>query len=609
MGEYLSDEGRRVLIEKATSGLVAFLLIALVLTPVSAWSLGGTKEAQRGSDAVLPDVLVGNVVANTGSIDGISWQQKTFFAANRYWVFFMNGTSNGIYDTGTACYSSSADGLSWETSESIASNMTESSGENLQVMLTSGGYIDVFARCINHTLAIFYMRGVPNSDGTITWLTGWQTAWLMVQANVDFYAIVDSNGYPWISWGYGLTSRSIYIYVTKDAYNNGTWQTASGFPIQLTSTPYTNDFMVPLSNGRVYVMYFSAPGLIYGKLWNGTGFGSEETTSTSQVMPQFAYAGESWSRSVVVDSLDNIYVLFLSTTQNLVFVQRSMSSGWNSETIIQTGVANYSSPSLNLVYDQWLQAYWVYNSSSIVFKNFIDGTWDANPTFIVNEQDEIPTVAGPSGYDGRLNSFTQTFGPYACLLWIANSTTPDTYNVKFALVTLFEHDVGISVSAAKDRIGLGYTVNFSVLLANNGLSSESLNFTLLTNSTVIGIGQINLNPMSHVTVWFSWNTSGLSYGNYTISAYVRPVPGETNIANNNCTGGWVTVSIPGDITGPNGYPDGMVDMRDIGYVARRFLCTPGSSLWDPNADINSDGVVNMTDIGIVARNFGQHYVS
>jgi hypothetical protein len=51
--------------------------------------------------------------------------------------------------------------------------------------------------------------------------------------------------------------------------------------------------------------------------------------------------------------------------------------------------------------------------------------------------------------------------------------------------------------------------------------------------------------------------------------------------------------------------NGKVDMKDIGYVARRFMCTPTDPLWDPIADINSDGKIDMSDIGTVARHFGE----
>jgi parallel beta-helix repeat protein len=58
----------------------------------------------------------------------------------------------------------------------------------------------------------------------------------------------------------------------------------------------------------------------------------------------------------------------------------------------------------------------------------------------------------------------------------------------------------------------------------------------------------------------------------------------------------------GDING-----DGKVDMKDVGYVARRFMCVPSDPLWDSIADLNSDGKINMIDIGTVARHFGEHY--
>ncbi len=66
------------------------------------------------------------------------------------------------------------------------------------------------------------------------------------------------------------------------------------------------------------------------------------------------------------------------------------------------------------------------------------------------------------------------------------------------------------------------------------------------------------------------------------------------------------MSLPGDITGPNGWPDGKVDMRDMTYLAKHFGTDPSKPLWDPNADINGDGRIDMRDIGIAAKRFGQH---
>ena len=54
----------------------------------------------------------------------------------------------------------------------------------------------------------------------------------------------------------------------------------------------------------------------------------------------------------------------------------------------------------------------------------------------------------------------------------------------------------------------------------------------------------------------------------------------------------------GDLTGPSGWPEGKVDMRDIGIVAKCFGSQQVSNRYNPNADINADGTTDMTDIAI-----------
>ncbi len=72
------------------------------------------------------------------------------------------------------------------------------------------------------------------------------------------------------------------------------------------------------------------------------------------------------------------------------------------------------------------------------------------------------------------------------------------------------------------------------------------------------------------TLIFTWNTTGFAKGNYTITAYADPVSGETDTADNNFTDGWVIVAMAGDITGPEAWPDGKWDIRDIALVAKHF---------------------------------------
>jgi hypothetical protein len=81
---------------------------------------------------------------------------------------------------------------------------------------------------------------------------------------------------------------------------------------------------------------------------------------------------------------------------------------------------------------------------------------------------------------------------------------------------------------------------------------------------------------------FTWNTTGFAKGNYTLSAYAWPVPGETDISDNNFTGGWVFVSMVGDLTGGSAnvwdfVPDGKCDGKDVSVLAKCFGSIPGCS--------------------------------
>jgi len=63
-----------------------------------------------------------------------------------------------------------------------------------------------------------------------------------------------------------------------------------------------------------------------------------------------------------------------------------------------------------------------------------------------------------------------------------------------------------------------------------------------------------------------------------------------------------------DLTGLGaGIPDGKVDMKDVGALARRF----GTKVADPDYisdyDINNDGTIDMKDISIAARDFGKTF--
>ena len=156
-------------------------------------------------------------------------------------------------------------------------------------------------------------------------------------------------------------------------------------------------------------------------------------------------------------------------------------------------------------------------------------------------------------------------------------------------------------------------INANVTVENQGTTDESCNVTLyFGNVTIETITVTNLQAGSETNVTFEWitfpvrafifpppweNPMKVMHVNVTMKGVVDVVPGEVDTADNVYIDGVIdAVWMVPDLNG-----DGIIDMRDIALIARRF------GGWDIYADFNSDGIVDMRDIGTSARVFGSHY--
>jgi hypothetical protein len=177
------------------------------------------------------------------------------------------------------------------------------------------------------------------------------------------------------------------------------------------------------------------------------------------------------------------------------------------------------------------------------------------------------------------------------------------------IVELGLHDDAIaSVVPLKTVVGQGFLVHVNVALVNRGNFTETFNVTVYANGTQVETEPVTLKNSTSTNMVLTLNTTGLAYGNYTISAVADAVPNEADTTNNNCTCNVaVHVGVPGDISGPTlGVYDGKCDLRDVSYLIIRFNSRPNSANWNPNVDINNDGTVNMRDVQIPVLNFNKH---
>jgi outer membrane protein assembly factor BamB len=213
-----------------------------------------------------------------------------------------------------------------------------------------------------------------------------------------------------------------------------------------------------------------------------------------------------------------------------------------------------------------------------------------------------------------------------------DSNVTNNYGTCSVMVTSGGRDIAITNVALvplKQVVCQSYTCNVTVTVENHGGYGETFNVTAYANMTAYlnNTATANLTSIDTINAYVAtnnstnltivWNTTGFDKGNYTISAFAWPVPGETNTADNNFTGGWVDVTMVGDLTGGdtsnpsfpwNFVPDGKCDGKDIGVVAKCYGSKPGSvppEKWNANCDVNNDGKVDGKDIAIVARHYGE----
>jgi len=168
------------------------------------------------------------------------------------------------------------------------------------------------------------------------------------------------------------------------------------------------------------------------------------------------------------------------------------------------------------------------------------------------------------------------------------------------------HDVGITSFATSKTgcppmptVGQGFSLNVTMNTLNYGINAETLNVTTHANSTAIQtFANVAMAGRNSTTLTFTWNTTGFAYGNYTLSAYAWPVPGETYTADNTYTYGLVSVTIMGDIDG-----NGWVNVLDAIDLSTSFGKSTGQAGFNPNADFNHSGVVNILDAITLATHY------
>jgi len=114
----------------------------------------------------------------------------------------------------------------------------------------------------------------------------------------------------------------------------------------------------------------------------------------------------------------------------------------------------------------------------------------------------------------------------------------------FQIVPRIRRDVAvISVAPSPTKVYQGGVVSISVVVENNGQEAENFTVRVLFDFFSVGnpVQVENLAVGTNKTLTFSWDTTSVVIGQYTLSAQASAVPGEANLADNTYVYGIVSV--------------------------------------------------------------------
>jgi hypothetical protein len=126
---------------------------------------------------------------------------------------------------------------------------------------------------------------------------------------------------------------------------------------------------------------------------------------------------------------------------------------------------------------------------------------------------------------------------------VDSSGNPIPHEVTDGFVMTVIHDIAVlSVTPQSAWAYAGWAVNIEVVAKNLGNVSETFHVDARYNGTLINsLPVTNLAPGTETTLNFVWDTTGVSEGNYQISANATIIPYEINVTNNVYLDGYVSI--------------------------------------------------------------------
>jgi hypothetical protein len=159
-----------------------------------------------------------------------------------------------------------------------------------------------------------------------------------------------------------------------------------------------------------------------------------------------------------------------------------------------------------------------------------------NETDIQVEQEfEIPAEATLGEVTAECNVYSGNY----------NETEIQVAETKTATFTIINRDVAVTAAhLSTNELYAGDPLNVTMKVANKGNDTETLHIQIINDLGSIGNLTTVLAPLTDADLTYTWDTSDVDAGTYTITVQVAKLPGEIELGDNEITAGRVTIDYP-----------------------------------------------------------------
>jgi hypothetical protein len=341
------------------------------------------------------------------------WYRQSFYANGRHFVFVSDGT-DGVYYHST-------DGSTWSGKVTWESGLNSAGTSQF---IFDGTYFHYVILASADT-TIYYRRGTPNSDGSITWSAAEQSIATTGTNGTNADIAIDTNGIAYITYRLVIGGNS-YPHVTRNDNTDGTWSTTAGYPLALYSTTSDVTWSTKIfarTGGKMCAVYGRTGADLRYSTYNGSSWNVEgEITATG-----FLSTGNRWIGTSDGDTIHIVYDNQVSTYFKYHAILETTT--WTLTNIGDTGVSGYNYLGTITVDTATHDVYYLlatYNAANhIHYKKWTSaGGWDAAWTDWITEAAAIPAT--------RVQSFRTSHSGYIGITWLLGAGAP--YDLRTALL-------------------------------------------------------------------------------------------------------------------------------------------------------------------------------